>query len=338
MSNTYTYKTETYALITNLNRSVLKLNAVLASFGYEFKLISLADLDKNFRHLYSLSPDWKKSNFTGFTHDRQFADKNGSIPEKEKTIEITQDFLNLFMNRGMADGHQLLRDGEIIFLKKIEDDEIAVVDREIRNSFQLSSLQQVKVFADNLVQQLRLLKNGDVGCKTIFQIAAEARYVVSRLDSGSEIAKTKKFKIEDGDEIVLQGMLQAPFAVNELTKLALITFNNTYQILDAQSRYLNFMICLESIFNLDSNQIAHTISRHLAIILSENETEFHEIYKRMKQLYANRNKIIHGTGKVENLALDTEALQNFARMAINYCLKVEMSKKDFHEQLNARGY
>ena len=68
MSGTYQYEVESYAIITNVEKSVLKLNPVLQPYGYEFVRISLHELYQKFCNLFGLPPDFKSENIGRMSH------------------------------------------------------------------------------------------------------------------------------------------------------------------------------------------------------------------------------------------------------------------------------
>ena len=98
------------------------------------------------------------------------------------------------------------------------------------------------------------------------------------------------------------------------------------------------MTCLESLFNLGKDQIAHTIARHLSIIISKDKAEFNTNYSRIKKLYNIRNSIVHGGEYKRDIVQDYLELSNKVRAAINYCNVEGLTKEKLFEELNSRGY
>ena len=101
------------------------------------------------------------------------------------------------------------------------------------------------------------------------------------------------------------------------------------------------MTALESLFNSGTSQIAHTISRHLSLIISKNKEEFHRKYKEIKKLYGTLNKIVHGIG-VNRQKVDLEKsmlnLQVLTREAILHCLESGIGKNELFDHLDSRGF
>jgi Apea-like HEPN len=98
------------------------------------------------------------------------------------------------------------------------------------------------------------------------------------------------------------------------------------------------MTCLESLFNLGRDQITHTVSRHLSIILSTNATEFQLNYKRIKKLYGIRSTIVHGGTTNEKIEDVTYELQDKVSKAMLYCFKTDLNKSELFDKLNQSGY
>ena len=136
----------------------------------------------------------------------------------------------------------------------------------------------------------------------------------------------------------LGNIYEDSFNPNQLTELAIDNFNLSYNIVDVRTKYLSLMTCLESLFNTSTNQISHTVSRHLALIISKNIDEFNNNYRRIKELYGIRNRIVHGGTVSEDISKATDDLQEKARIAINDCLKTNLNKLQLFEKFNVMGY
>lgn len=98
------------------------------------------------------------------------------------------------------------------------------------------------------------------------------------------------------------------------------------------------MICLESLFNVNGKEIAHTISRHLAIVVSSNEDEFKSNYSVIKKLYDYRSNIVHGRKTKEDSLNKIIELEGFVRKAINFFLKINLNQKELFATLNLAGW
>ena len=149
----------------------------------------------------------------------------------------------------------------------------------------------------------------------------------------SSLAGTTPLHIKELSEKFVKG-----FKSNSLTELSISNFNLSYEISDLKTRYITLMTCLESLFNQGRDQITHTVSRHLTLIISNSEKEFQENYYRVKNLYGLRSAIVHGSSTKENLSDATSELQNKVRQAINYCLQLNYNKKELFDKLNSMGF
>jgi len=353
-ADTYTYAVESYALIVNLDNSILKLNDGLKASGYEFIRVSLEELDKNFSHLFGLLPEFKSQNICRMSHysgeqpgdgsryreiidewHKEQLEKGVSITEIE--TRISQEFHEL-LTYTVQGGLELLMKRELILLKKIENYDHYVINggSTFDNDFIVHN--EMATFVNDLIQKLRLFKNGDISCKTIFHVSADTRRIIQRFNPAFLSGGGKKYEVSDEDIDAFGTAMKTNFKINKLSELALSNFNLTYQITDLKSKCLILMICLESLFNTNSTEITHTLARHLAIILSTDKDEFIENYKRIKKLYSYRSKLIHGTNLDENLAIITDELQIIVRRAINYCLEIDKSKEELYTYLNTQGF
>jgi len=353
-ADTYTYAVESYALIVNLDNSILKFNNVLKSYGYEFIRVSLEELDKNFSHLFGLSSEFKSQNMCRISHYTGEQPTDGRSYRKvidewqneqlEKGVPLTEiettisEELHELLTHSIQDGFELLRKRELILLKKIKNYDHYVINggSTFENDFMVHN--EVSTFVNDVIQKLRLFKNGDISCKTIFHVSTDTRRIIQRFNPAFLAGGGKKYVITDEDADAFEAVMKANFTVNTLSELALSNFNLTYQITDLKSKYLVLMICLESLFNINSTEITHTLARHLAIILSTDKDEFIKNYKRIKKLYNYRSKLIHGSNLDENLALITDELQIIVRRAINYCLEMDKSKEELYTYLNTKGF
>jgi hypothetical protein len=353
-AGTYNYPIESYALILNLDNSVLKLNYVLQPYGYEFVKVNLEELDKNFSHLFGLPPEFKNQNICRMSHYKGKPPTDGrsysevidewhneqlerGVPIKEIETIISEEFHEL-LTYSIHNGLELLMTRELILLKKIENFDHLVINggSTFARDFQIHN--EMSIFVNDLIQKLRLFKNGDINCKTIFHISADTRRITQRFNPAFLSGGGKKYVVSDEDVELFGKLMKTNSKVNKLSELAINNFNLTYQITDLKSKYLNLMICLESLFNVNSIEITHTLSRHLAIIISDNKEEFAKNYIRIKKLYSYRSKLIHGSALNENLALITDELQDLVRRAINYCLRIDKSKDELNSYLNGKGF
>jgi Apea-like HEPN len=86
------------------------------------------------------------------------------------------------------------------------------------------------------------------------------------------------------------------------------------------------------------DQIAHTIARHLSVIISKDKPQFNINYSKIKKLYNMRNSIVHGGEYKGDIIQDYLDLSNKVRAAINYCNKGDLTKEKLFEELNSTGF
>src|SRR5690606_26635296 len=114
--------------------------------------------------------------------------------------------------------------------------------------------------------------------------------------------------------------------------------NMVYDLPDGRLRIITLITCLESLFNLGRDQIAHTISRHLSIIISDSKDQFKENYLHLKKLYNIRSSIVHGGDYKGNVINDYLELSDKVRTAIRYCNIPDLTKEKLFDDLNAKGF
>lgn len=352
-ATTYSYGVESYAWIDNLGKSVLKLNSVIAPYGFEFIRVRLDELDQKFSDFFGLSPEHKSGATCTMSHCDAEVPPNGSLKETieldkadklsrgipieeiETTISVE---LHELLQHSVYNGFGILMEREVVLLKRISNFERMVTNNTVTINEIIPVHNELDKFVKALIHHLRLLKNGDVNCSSIFQVATESRKIIQRFKPRFTAGTQQKFEVDEDDVVKFQERFSTSFEVNSLTELALSSFNLSYEIQDMKSKYLTLMICLESLFNLGKDQISHTISRHLSILISDNREIFQTNYNRIKKLYGFRSKIVHGQKLDENILGITSELQNLVRQAINYCLSINKSREEFFHFLNSKGF
>jgi rRNA-processing protein FCF1 len=153
-----------------------------------------------------------------------------------------------------------------------------------------------------------------------------------------EIGSRGDYTLTDEEAQQLSKKIVAKYESNALTELAVKNFSVVYDLPDVRLRFITLMTCLESLFNLGKDQIAHAIARHLSIILSNTKEQFKEEYVKIKKLYNQRNSIVHGGEHKGELMQDYLELSNKVRAAINFCNDPDLTKEKLFEDLNSRGF
>ncbi len=316
------YLVETYALYTNVDNSILKLNPIIEKFGYKFVAINLPDFEKRFSHLVSLPKDFQSERTLVFD---------------EGKYSVSQEFYDLILNH-QSFGHRILMKHEIILLNRIKDFEQEVINNTVSMGLSMTVENELQNFSSSLIQQLRLHKNGDVASPMEFQITKTDRRVSLKSWRPTKSHGHVELKLTDEDVSILSKTLTNKFVTSPLVELAISNYNLSYEISDLKTRYITLMTCLESLMNMGAHQITHTVSRHLALIISKSVDEFQLNYTRTKQLYDIRSSIVHGGTISEDLAKVTNELHDKVRHVINYCLKLNIDKKSLFAKLNALGF
>lgn len=321
MLNLGEHTIESYAHILNVDKSILKLNSTLEKFGYRFLWIDASEFEKNFSEIVNVpkNTDRRRTVIMG-------GNQQGISHELHNALMHTPTFGLRFM---------VMECPGIMLLQKLHDfkilgdkDDFMIESKELHSFYS---------FLNDLLIQLRLYKVGEIRCSQLIHITSISRQISWRRMEIS-IGSTGDFKISNEDAKNLSQALTAKYECNSLTELAVRNFNITYNIPDGQIRFITLMTCLESLFNLGKDQIAHTIARHLSIILSSNQEEFKNNYKKIKGLYNKRNLIVHGGAYKGNIIEDYLELSDKVRAAIKYCNNSNLTKEKLFEELNSKGF
>jgi len=322
MINRGNYTFESYAHVLNADRTILKLNPALEKLGYKFIWVDASELEKNFSEILNV-PKSNKRPLTIIIGREQ----HGISHELHNAIVHTPPFSQQWFLNMEFPG--------ILLLKRLADFKVEATAMDI--IIEQKELLIFHYFASDLLLQLRLFKIGEIRYSQYFNITSESRQIGLRRPEIA-IGSAGDYTLSDKEIEELSKRLVAKYELNDLTELAVKNFNTIYDIPDGRIRFITLVTCLESLFNLGKDQIAHTISRHLSLILSANKDEFHENYKRIKKLYNMRNSIVHGGEQKEIKIEDYLEISNKVRAAINYCNIPNMTKEKLFEELNAKGF
>ena len=319
----YSYEVEAYALMTQVDRSVLQLNPVLQKYGYEFVAINIQDLERDFSDMVGL---------------RKPYDPKGLVNLKEQGLSISNQFYETVVNSSLL-GIDLILHGYVILLKRIQTYERKVVNYTFTAEEGYGPTNEMHDFAMALMHQLRLLKNDYASYLFQFHIARDTRTVVMRYAGfGRKGFKIGKLNMTTEEVVRFGRLFTGKIVVTDLSRIAFESFCIAHDIDDIKTQFITFMTALESIFNLGADQISHTVSRHLALVLSANKEEFLAHYRQIKKLYGTRSKIVHGDTVKTNLEVETDMLKTYTRQALQFSLTCSLSKKELFEELNAKGF
>lgn len=304
--------------------SILLMNPYIKKFGYKFIWVDLNTLESKYSGLFSLphkfQSRWK-------AHIEEF------------NIDISTEFYEAYTNNHIIGDLYILRNG-LPFLKKIDNTSRRTINKKYTTYSETEALQELQSFSESLVQQFRLLKRGNIYWPMIFQIDKKTRHVTSTLFKLVTNKLDRSIYTLSKEECkILNKTIRKDFASSKLTEMALNNFNLSYEVLDEKTKFITLMTSLECLFNIGKDQIAHTVSRHLSIILSKNTKEFLENYALIKKFYGLRSKIVHTGGSInENINQSVIELQDMARKAISVCLALNINKEELFEKLNCFGF
>jgi hypothetical protein len=312
---------ETYALFKNTDDSILLLNKVIRPYNFEFQKVKLKRLQDEFGEIFSF--DNKKD-------DSEELDYNGEI--------VKANFFKLFTRSSFLTTQKFdIKDPYyIIFLKDLEKDDWRIIKGRLKMS--LKSLARTKEFANDLLQILRLYKAGNIDLNGLITISKKDRHIaIGTLQATPNLAFSRTYHISNKDVDQINLMLKEKPIINKISELAFQNFELSYRIIDPRIRFTTLMTALECLFNLGKEQISHTISRHLSLLVSNDQNTFQENYIKIKKLYKLRSEIIHGsfTKRPEN---ELYELEDYVRKALNYTIKTELTKEGLFRQLNQMGY
>jgi hypothetical protein len=115
--------------------------------------------------------------------------------------------------------------------------------------------------------------------------------------------------------------------VNDL-EIALGRFNSSYGE-DHPDRLLDQMIALESLYLGDLQELSYKLALRAAFILERGKKGRIKVFKRLKQAYDARSKVVHGQKPPKNLpelVADTEeylrqSIKRFLKLSDRYTIK-----------------
>ena len=321
MINQGRYTFESYAHVLNADKTILKLNPTIKKIGYEFLWVDASGFEENFSEIVNIpkSNDRPLTIMIGREH-------HGISHELHNALVHTPPFGPMFMHMEYPG---------ILLLRKLTDFE--VMGDHMDFITEQREFIAFHSFTKDLILQLRLFKIGEIRFSQLFHITSQTRQISSRSHSFSP-SSSGDYTLTDEEAKALSKKLVEKYEANALTELAVKNFSVVYDLPDGRIRFITLMTCLESLFNLGKDQIAHTIARHLSIIISADKNQFIENYRRIKKLYNMRNSIVHGGEYKGDLVQDYLDLSNKVRAAINYCNTAGLTKETLFEELNSRGF
>lgn len=132
-TGTYTIGVDSYAWIDNLDKSILKLNPVIAPYGFKFIRVRLDELDQQFSDFFGLSPEHKSGSVCTISHcdakvppgsslretiEFDKAEKlNSGVPIEEIETILSAEFHELLQHT-VYNGFEMLMAKEVFLLKR----------------------------------------------------------------------------------------------------------------------------------------------------------------------------------------------------------------------------
>jgi Apea-like HEPN len=320
MINIGKYTFESYAIVLNADKTVIKLNTALEKLGYKFQWIDETELEANFSEIFNLPKS---------------SERLLTIMIGRESKGISHELHNILVHTPPYGEILHMEFPGILVLRKLNDFNVNGDGMDF--VAQQTEFMSFFEFANDLLLQMRLFKIGEIRYSQFFSITSETRQVGFR-KTGIAIGSRGDYTLTDEEAEKLSNILIAKYETNSLTELAIKNFNVVYDLPDVRLRFVTLVTCLESLFNLGKDQIAHTISRHLSVIISDNKEQFKENYKQIKKLYNTRSAIVHGGLYNGDIIKDHLELSDKVRVAIKYCNVPELTKDRLFEDLNSSGF
>jgi hypothetical protein len=306
---------EIVAWVHHAEDTVLTLNRFLTDC--EFVRVGIQELERSYGRVFRMPKEYQRSGSVQF-------------PSGET---CSLEFREAIMNSGA--GFDILTQGYAVLLRMREPAKLSIRAGEMHIPFERVSTFQAIIA--RVLRALRLTSAGDIAMPGIFAIRRPGNDVI--VFSGTVTARSSnmRFSVNTGDAERFEKILASlpdehwPFAV------ALANFESAYLIGDPRSRFIMLVTALESIFNVGRDQIAHTIARHLALLLASDAAEFEATYRQIKETYAMRSAIVHG--RVEKITSDRiRETEQWVRAALLFCMNHSYTQKTLFEYLNRCGY
>jgi hypothetical protein len=313
---------ETYSIIENIDNSIIAINNYVRDNGYEFVEVEITELESKFSNLFHLPETYDR------TSEIQINDQ-----------KVSKQFYDLFSKSRLYNKDSRVT-GRIVLLKRVKKFEQKISGEHVNLKTPTSILFETSEFSRVLVRKLRLFKKGDIRFYKVFHKEEFTNQIYNSLSQTNNNNSGELYSVTEEEIIELLIHLNEINFENQLCNLGLKNFELTYNIYDYSVKYISLMTVLESIFNKGRDQITHIVSRHLAILVSKNSIEFQSNYKRIKNLYNLRSKIVHGNElkPKDELVKSTKILEDYVREALKFCLKINKNKDQLFDLLNEKGF
>lgn len=307
-----------HTLFRDVDDSILKLNYIIKQDGYFFEKINLAQLELLTAPL--LRVDYTKTEYLRL--------EDGTV--------VSNNFYRAY-NRSNINNDLMISDETNYYIILTKDE---IINLEDANSA-FNKMDEVKNYSINLLKKLHLLKNSSLEYVTTLIYD----YEKNEWKGGVDFTDLKRYfvlrlKIEDSELQFAEKLLKNKLFDDSSFQLSMDFFQSSYRTENMQLCYLNLVTSLESIFNTSTNPIAHTVARHLALILTDNKEDFLLKYKEIKKMYDLRSAIVHGASKqdYQKVSSSFHPLRLYTLKALQFVNEKKFNKKQLFEYLNAYGF
>ncbi|MGP6207925.1 hypothetical protein ACNF42_07870 [Cuniculiplasma sp. SKW3] len=119
--------------------------------------------------------------------------------------------------------------------------------------------------------------------------------------------------------------------------MAFSSFELSYTVNFENLSFVSCITGLECLLSEDSSEISYKISRNMAILLGRDEESSKDVFNKVKKLYSNRSKIVHGV----NFRISRDDLKDaryFLREAIKSYIRAGLTKTALLRELNSLRY
>jgi hypothetical protein len=203
------------------------------------------------------------------------------------------------------------------------------------------STQEVKKVLENIITSFRLLKSGNIYCGIVYfkpKFGTTSKYIFPDFDYAAMIFNTpyifEKKDIEECDVI-----MDSLSSLNEHSRRAVDRFDLAYSRTELSDKLIDLMIAYESLFSGEiTDSVSHKLALRFSRLTSTDSAIRKQNYTRMKELYKERNKVVHAGKKEIDFGIVSET-EEFLRTSLkNYLLKIKQFSNDHMKLLDSLDF
>jgi len=198
------------------------------------------------------------------------------------------------------------------------------------------------VYLLHFINLMRLFKEGDVSMPLEYQFYYKNGVpTVSSMGEDTAIRVSRnRFSIFDEELPKLQEfirLIQLPFK-KKFLKLAFDNYQLSYDVNYPSLQFLTLTNCMEVLFSpSDRDELRFRVSRNLAILLGKNKDDSEKIFKKMREFYDKRSKIVH-SGEANVTKNDVLTLRSYARESIKKFYRTNKERNELLKLLDYSGF